>query len=74
MQATSSSKIAIIGLGTIGQVVAQNLVKNNRAVIVADRNLDKASSLAAQLGSLAQPASIGEAIREADIIVLAIRF
>lgn len=74
MQATTSSKIAIIGLGAIGQVVAKNLVKNNRSVIVADRNLEKARSFAAQLGNLAQPASIGDAIRDADIIVLAVWF
>ncbi len=74
MQTTSASKIAVIGLGTIGQVVATNLVKNNRSVIVADRNLEKADSLAAQLGSLAQPASLSDAIKEADIVVLAVWF
>lgn len=74
MQTTSPSKTAVIGLGTIGQVVATNLVKNNRSVIVADRNLEKADSLAAQLGSLAQSASISDAIKEADIVVLAVWF
>jgi len=74
MQTPFTSKTAIIGLGAIGQVVAKNLVKNNRSVIVADRNLDKANLLAAQLGDLAQPASIGDAIRDADIIVLAVWF
>lgn len=74
MQTQSSSKIAVIGLGNIGQVVANNLVKNNRAVIIADRNLEKAQTLAVQLGDLAQPASIGDAIREADIVVLAVWF
>lgn len=74
MQAANTSKIAIIGLGTIGQVVAKNLVNNNRAVIIADRNLDKANGFAAQLGSLATPSSIGEAIREAAVIVMAVWF
>lgn len=74
MQATTSSKIAVIGLGNIGQVVAANLAKNNRAVIVADRNMDKANRMAAHLGSLATPLSIGEAIKEADIIVLSVWF
>lgn len=74
MQTTTPSKIAVIGLGNIGQVVAKNLVNNNRAVIIADRNLEKANNLAAQLGALAKPLSIGEAIREADIIVLAVWF
>jgi predicted dinucleotide-binding enzyme len=74
MQTITSSKIAVIGLGNIGQVVAKNLVANNSTVIVADRNLEKANTLAAQLGSLAQPMSIGDAIREADIVVMAVWF
>lgn len=68
------SKVAIIGLGSIGQVVAKNLVSNNRSVIIADRNLEKAKNLASELGDLAQPLEIGNAIREADIIVMAIWF
>ena len=74
MQAKTSSKIAIIGLGNIGQVVAKNLVNNNRSVIVADRSLEKANNLASEFGELAQPLSIGDAIREADIVVMAIWF
>lgn len=74
MQTPNTSKIAIIGLGNIGQVVAKNLTKNNRAVIVADRNIAKANSLALQLGDLAKPATIGDAIREADIVVVAVWF
>ncbi|UTA67363.1 NADPH-dependent F420 reductase [Emticicia sp. 21SJ11W-3] len=71
---TTTSKVAIIGLGNIGQVVAKNLVNNNHSVIVADRNTEKSTNIAEQLGSLAKPLSIGEAIREADIIVLAVWF
>ena len=32
----SVSKVAVIGMGKIGTVVATNLVKGNRSVIVAD--------------------------------------
>lgn len=74
MQATDNQKIAIIGLGNIGQVVATNLAKNNHAVIVADRNIEKANRMAAHLGSIANPLSIEEAIKEADIIVLSVWF
>jgi len=74
MQATSSSTIAVIGLGNIGQVVAKNIINNIQAVIVADRNIDKANAFAAEAGTLAKPLSIGEAIREADVIVLAVWF
>jgi 8-hydroxy-5-deazaflavin:NADPH oxidoreductase len=71
---SQKSKVAVIGLGHIGGTVASNLVKGNRPVIVADRTFAKAEELAKQLGSLAQPAEIPAAIKEADIIVLAIYF
>lgn len=71
---TQKSKVAVIGLGSIGTVVANNLVKGNRSVIVADRTLEKAQAFAQQAGSLAQPATIAAAVKEADIIVLTIWF
>jgi predicted dinucleotide-binding enzyme len=71
---SQKSKVAVIGLGHIGGAVASNLVKGNRPVIVADRTFAKAEQLAEKLGSLATPAEIPAAIKEADIIVLAIYF
>jgi len=66
--------VAIIGLGNIGSVIATNLVKANRNVIVADRNAGKANELSKKLGRLAEPKDIGAAIREADIVVFAVWF
>ncbi|HMF70110.1 MAG TPA: NAD(P)-binding domain-containing protein [Flavitalea sp.] len=71
---TKQSKIAIIGIGHIGTAVATNLVKGARAIIVADRNIDRAKNLSQKLGSLAEPMEIATAIKTADIIVLAIWF
>jgi 8-hydroxy-5-deazaflavin:NADPH oxidoreductase len=71
---SNQAQVAVIGLGNIGKVVAANLVKGNRAVILADRNLGKAQELAQKLGSLAQPMEIQAAIQAADIVVLAIWF
>lgn len=71
---TQNSKVAVIGLGNIGTVVATNLVKGNRSVIVADRNIDKANELSEKLGPLAKPASISAAIKESDIIIFAVWF
>jgi 8-hydroxy-5-deazaflavin:NADPH oxidoreductase len=68
------SKVAVIGLGNIGTAVASNLVKGNRAVIIADRTIEKAKALSQKLGSLAQPMEIPAAIKEADIIVFAVWF
>lgn len=71
---TQKPKVAVIGLGNIGTVVATNLVKGNRSVIVADRTIEKANRLVQKLGSLAKPKDISTAIKEADIIVLAVWF
>ncbi|HTF30547.1 MAG TPA: NAD(P)-binding domain-containing protein [Flavitalea sp.] len=71
---TQKSKVAVIGLGNIGTVVATNLVKGNRPVIVADRKIEKANELSKKLGTLVQPAAIAAAIKEADIIILAVGY
>ncbi len=70
----TKTKVAVIGLGNIGSAVATNLVKGNRAVIIADRTIEKASALSQKLGNLAQPMDIASAIKEADIIVFAVWF
>ena len=70
----TNSKVAVIGLGNIGKVVAKNLVKGNREVILASRKLEDAQALALGLGSLASAAETGEAIRQADIVVLSVWF
>ncbi len=49
---TNKSKVAVIGLGNIGKVVASNLVKGNREVIVASHKFEDAKALASQLGAL----------------------
>lgn len=71
---TQKLKIAVIGLGNIGTAVANNLVKGNRSFIVADRTIAKAKAFSEQSGNLAQPMEIADAIKEADIIVLAVWF
>jgi 8-hydroxy-5-deazaflavin:NADPH oxidoreductase len=74
MTKANNSKVAIIGLGNIGQALATNLTKGNRPVILANRDLAKAEELAAKLGDLAQPKEVAAAIREADILIMAVWF
>lgn len=71
---TTISKVAVIGLGNIGKTIAQNFVKGNRPVIIASRKLEDAKALAHELGTLATAAEIGEAIKNADIIILSVWF
>jgi predicted dinucleotide-binding enzyme len=71
---TNKSKVAVIGLGNIGKVVASNLVKGNREVIVASHKFEDAKALAQKLGPLAKPAEVSAAIAEAEIVVLSVWF
>ena len=71
---TTKLKVAVIGLGNIGQAVAGNLAKSNRTFIAADRNVAKAKELSAKWGISAQASDIATAVKEADVLVLAIPF
>ncbi|AYN02394.1 NADPH-dependent F420 reductase [Chryseobacterium sp. 3008163] len=71
---TTTSKVAVIGLGNIGQAVAGNLAKSENQFIVADRNLEKAKELSAKWGNNVLPSDIPNAVKNAQILVLAIPF
>lgn len=67
-------KVAIIGLGKIGKAIASNLVKGNHPVMLASRELEKATSLANKLGGFATVKDVAAAIQEADVVIPAIYF
>jgi predicted dinucleotide-binding enzyme len=71
---TTKPKVAIIGLGNIGNTLAYNLVKGGRPVIIADRKAEKSSALAAELGTLATPMSIPDAIKSAELVIFSVWF
>jgi predicted dinucleotide-binding enzyme len=71
---TNKSKVAVIGLGNIGKVVASNFVKGNREVTVATHKIEDAKALALKLGSLAKSADVKTAIKEADIVIMSVWF
>lgn len=66
--------VAIIGLGKIGEAIAQNLTKGERSVILASRGSEKAKDLARKLGNLATAKEISAAIKEAGVIIPALYF
>lgn len=70
----TNSKVAIIGLGNIGKVVATNLAHSNTNFIAADRSIAKANELAEKLGATVQPGEISSAVKQADILILSIPF
>jgi predicted dinucleotide-binding enzyme len=71
---TGKTKVAIIGLGKIGEAIARNLAHGNHPVILASREPARATSLASELGSLATARETAAAIKEADVIIPAIYF
>lgn len=71
---TNKQTVAVIGLGSIGKVVASNLVKGNREVIVASHKIEDAKVFASQFGSLVKVADVKTAIKDADIIVMSVWF
>ena len=67
-------KTAIIGLGNIGSRLARNLASGGQEIIVADKTLAKAQSLAGELGGKANAMPVSDAVNAADVIILAIYF
>jgi 8-hydroxy-5-deazaflavin:NADPH oxidoreductase len=67
-------KTAVIGLGNVGKQVALNLIAGEQKLIVADHGPTKAAEFAKASNGMARAASVGAAIQEADIIVLAVYF
>ncbi len=70
----TTKKVAVIGLGNIGKVVAKNLVRGNRPVILASRKLQDAQKLAGELGNLATATETADAFKQGDILVLSVGF
>jgi predicted dinucleotide-binding enzyme len=63
---------AIMGVGTIGTIVARNLVQGGERVVLANRDKSKADKLASKLGDLATSAEVADAIAQSEIVVLAL--
>jgi predicted dinucleotide-binding enzyme len=63
---------AIMGTGTIGTIVARNLVQGGERVVLANRDKTKADKLAVELGDLATSAEAADAIAQSDVVVLAL--
>ena len=67
-------KTAIIGVGNIGAQLAKNLTAGGVETIIANRDVSKAEKLAAELSAKAKATTISDAIKQADVIILAVYF
>jgi 8-hydroxy-5-deazaflavin:NADPH oxidoreductase len=65
-------RTAIIGVGNIGGALAQHLVGGGESVVLAAKDKSRPEALAQELGPLARPASVEDAIADADVVVFAV--
>ncbi|MCQ4122334.1 NADPH-dependent F420 reductase [Rhodococcus tibetensis] len=63
---------AIIGAGNVGARLARGLVSGGERIVIATRNVAQGESLAKELGSLAESASVPDAIAKADTVIFAV--
>jgi predicted dinucleotide-binding enzyme len=67
------SKIAVLGSGQVGQVLAEGLLKHGHQVMRASREPDKLASWKAGAGSNAHTGGFAEAAKWGESIVLAVK-
>jgi 8-hydroxy-5-deazaflavin:NADPH oxidoreductase len=70
--AISGSTVAIVGTGNIGSTLAANFAAGGQDFLLAGRDLEVASKLAAGLDGHAEAVSVDEAVGRADVLVLAV--
>jgi predicted dinucleotide-binding enzyme len=68
----SDSTVAIIGTGNIGSALAANFAAGGQDFLLADRDLEAARKLAADLDGHAEAVSIDEAVDRAAVLVVAL--
>lgn len=71
---SSTTTVAVIGLGNIGKALALNFIKGNHQVIVASREFNKAQDFANSINGKAIAEDIVTAIKNADVIIPTIYF
>lgn len=66
-------KISLIGFGNIGSAVTNNLVTNSddHELFLANRSMDKIETFAAEQGDNVHAVSEAEAVKQGDVIILA---
>lgn len=66
--------VAIIGSGKMGSGFARLLASKGIDVAVGNKNPDKAVALAKEIGAQVKGGSVRDAVRQADIILLAVKY
>lgn len=66
-------KVAVLGSGAVGQVLADGFLKHGHAVARGTRSPEKLAAWKDKAGAKASAASFGDAVKDADLVVLAVK-
>ena len=66
-------KVAVLGSGAVGQVLADGFLKHGHEVVRGTRSPEKLEQWRAGAGAKASAASFGDAVKGADLVVLAVK-
>lgn len=67
------ARVAVLGSGTVGQVLAEGFLKHGDDVVRASRSPEKLADWKAKAGAKAATATFADAVRGADLVVLAVK-
>jgi hypothetical protein len=67
------SKVAVLGSGVVGQVLADGFLKHGYDVVRGSRSPDKLADWKAKAGAKASVATFAAAVQGADLVVLAVK-
>ena len=67
-----ASTAAIVGVGNIGSALARDLSRGGEPIALAGHDVSDAKALADELGPLVRPASVEDAIADAEAVVFAL--
>ena len=68
----SDSTVAVIGAGTIGSTLAEHFAAGGQDFLLTSRDVEAAAKLAASLDGRAEAVTVDEAVRRADVLVVAV--
>lgn len=66
-------KVAVLGSGTVGQVLADGFLRHGHEVVRGTRSPEKLAAWEAKAGAKASTATFADAVKTADLVVLAVK-
>lgn len=68
-----TAKVAVLGSGTVGRVLAEGFLRHGHEVVRGSRTPEKLAGWLAEAGPRASTATFADAVRDAGLVVLAVK-